>query len=271
LLKIRDIMLIASGITLCLIILVIGVIIGQNVGVFNFTATPTPKPLHYNDQVVGVWNTNDDIALFRFYGNDSFIAQIFKKGYDLEVLEEPAIAYGNWFNSGINQYSCYITYAKINGQVQDLNGNKVNQQFQFVVTNGNTAQFIGQSVNNMIKISENPDERFLTPTYVPPIFVPSSVPVSTGLPRSRMVAIEVARVNQSFIYVKNMGGQDSSAVRGIHVISNGIEVYSSGYPSFSSLVGSLAYFNPINPNSQVAVILDFNDETQQVVWTGTIQ
>ncbi|OPY27081.1 MAG: hypothetical protein A4E28_02170 [Methanocella sp. PtaU1.Bin125] len=101
-----------------------------------------------------------------------------------------------------------------------------------------------------------------------------------NVPKQKNVAVEVARVNQTAIYVKVMGGTDvaqlidASATQGcLNVTVNGIEstnIVTSGSPVNDNQVGSLQYY-ACAANSQVSVVGNFKDNTQTVLWTGTIQ
>ena len=100
-----------------------------------------------------------------------------------------------------------------------------------------------------------------------------------NMPKNKTVGIEVARVNSTTIYAKVMSGADMaklitpSAQYGcLNVSVNGVEAVSApayAGPFCGPTAASLQYFHAVE-NSQISVVGNFNDGTQDVIWSGTV-
>jgi hypothetical protein len=227
-----------------------GVIVVNKNGEISVPALSNPSslPPDPNDPVIGAYQSNDDTAICRLYGNGTYIFM---------SLIHPSLSFGNWSNNGNNHYSLYIYLTESEGKITYANTLPFNIAQGYDLINGELAS--SDSSDRMRKISGNPDEVVQVHAY------PSTSPET---PINRQVGVEVKRVNPTSIYVKVMTGKDVASLVSIRVMTCGEDAQlTSG--KISPQIGSIAYYN-VNDNADIVVVAEFYDYTHYNIWAGKI-
>jgi len=111
-----------------------------------------------------------------------------------------------------------------------------------------------------------------------------------NVPNNKIVGIDVERINvpntgpgSGVIMIRNLGGGDyqylkqgSSTVDCFRVMANGKSAATVKYPPSAittnyagPTIGSYQYFQ-VDPNADVTVVASFTDDSEYVIWSGTI-
>jgi hypothetical protein len=227
-----------------------GVIVIEESGKISVPALDktSPLPPDPNDPIIGAYLSSDDSAIYRFYGNGTYI---------FKSLIHPSASFGNWSNNGNNHYLLYLYSTESEGKVTYANFGLFSPAFGYELTNGVLAST--DSNDRFNKISNNPDEVVQGHTY------PTT---SAETPINRQVGVDVKRVSPDSISIKIMTGKDVASLVSIRVMANGKEAtMTSG--KITPQIGSIAYYN-VKDNTDIIVVAEFYDYSQYNLWAGMI-